>query len=116
MPYYETVFIARQDLSAAQVGELKDKCCQTLTDLGGKIIKTEDWGLRSLAYRIKKNRKGHYALIESDSPAEALLEMERTLGLNEDVLRFMSIKLEAPSEGSSPQAKDSSNDTGEEAA
>ncbi len=116
MPYYETVFIARQDLSAQQVGELKDKSCKILEDQGGKIHKTEDWGMRSLAFRIKKNRKGHYILIESDAPAGALQELERTLRLNEDVLRFMTIKLDQLSDGPSVQAGGSGKDSEEEAA
>jgi small subunit ribosomal protein S6 len=117
MPYYETVLIARQDLSAQQVEELKNKSCKILEDLGGKIHKTEDWGLRSLAFRIKKNRKGHYVLIESDAPAEAVHEMERTFRLNEDILRYMTIKLDELSKGPSAQmggGKDS--DSEEEAA
>lgn len=101
MPLYETVFIARQDLSDAQVKEITDACEKIITDGEGKILKTENWGLRSLAYRIKKNRKGHYVLIESDTPAPAVIEMERVLRLNEDILRYMTIKLEEPTEGPS---------------
>ena len=101
MPYYETVFIARQDLSDTQVKSLTGACEKIIKDAGGKIAKIENWGLRSLAYRIKKNRKGHYVLIESDTPAEAIIEMERTLRLNEDVLRYMTIKLDELSKGPS---------------
>ena len=103
MPYYETVFIARQDLSTQQVEEIKTKSCKIIEDRGGKINKTEDWGLRSLAFRIKKNRKGHYVLIESEASPEAVLEVERTLRLNEDVLRYMTIRLEEFSKGPSVQ-------------
>ncbi len=114
MPYYETVFIARQDLSTQQVEELKEKSCKIIEDQG-KVLRTEDWGLRNLAYRIKKNRKGHYVLIESDTAPQAIHELERTLRLNEDVLRFMTIKLDEPSKGPSIQAN-SSSDSEEEAA
>lgn len=101
MPYYETVFIARQDLSDAQVKDLTTATEKFITDGKGKIHKTEHWGLRTLAYRIKKNRKGHYVLIESDAPSEAIAEMERNLRLNEDVLRYMSIREDELSEGPS---------------
>jgi small subunit ribosomal protein S6 len=101
MPIYETVFIARQELGAAQVEELTNQYTKILTDNGGKILKTESWGLRTLAYKIRKNRKGHYVLIESDTPSAALLECERNMGLNEDVLRFLSVRLEEPSKGQS---------------
>ncbi|MEM6780535.1 MAG: 30S ribosomal protein S6 [Pseudomonadota bacterium] len=96
MPIYETVFIARQDLSDAQVKELVDSNEKIIKDGGGKVLKTENWGLRTLAYRINKNRKGHYVLMESDTPAPALLEMERVMRLNEDVMRYMTIKLDEP--------------------
>lgn len=98
---YETVLIARQELGASQVKELTESLEKILTDDNGVILKTENWGLRTLAYRINKARKGHYVLIEHKSPASALHEMERTMRLNEDVLRFMTIKLEKPSEGPS---------------
>lgn len=101
MPFYETVFIARQDLNPTQVEDLTKLFTAFITKDGGKIIKTESWGLRQLAYRINKNRKGHYVLIESDTPAPALIEMERNMRLNEDVLRYMSIRLDEPSKGPS---------------
>lgn len=101
MPFYETVFIARQDLSDKQVKDLTEKFCQILKDGGGKVHKTENWGLRTLAYRIAKNRKGHYILIESDTDSAALQEMERNMRISEDVLRFMSVREEALSEGQS---------------
>ncbi|MCB9988220.1 MAG: 30S ribosomal protein S6 [Rhodospirillales bacterium] len=101
MPYYETVFIARQDLSSAQVEAMTEQFCQIIKDGGGKIHKTENWGLRTLAYKINKNRKGHYVLIESDTPAPAVLEMERLMRLNEDVMRYMTIREDALSEGPS---------------
>lgn len=101
MPIYETVFITRQDLGAAQVEQITKDYSKVLTDNGGKILKTEQWGLREFAYRINKARKGHYTLLESDSPAEALQEMERLMRNNEDLVRFMTIKLEEPTTGPS---------------
>jgi small subunit ribosomal protein S6 len=92
MPFYETVFIARQDLADKQVKDLTEKFCQIIKDGGGKVHKTENWGLRTLAYRIQKNRKGHYVLIETDTPPAALQEMERNMRINEDILRYMSVR------------------------
>ena len=103
MPFYETVFIARQDLSPAQVEDLTKGFTKIITDGGGKVHKTESWGLKSLSYRIKKNRKGHYVLIETDTPPEALHEMERNLRLNEDILRYLTVREEALSKGPSVQ-------------
>ena len=91
---YETVFIARQDLSPQQVEQLAEKFGKIIADNGGKVHKTEHWGLKTLAYRINKNRKGHYVLFELDTPAAALHEMERNMRLSEDVLRFMTISIE----------------------
>jgi small subunit ribosomal protein S6 len=101
MPNYETVFIARQELSDAQVKELTDNYCKILTDDGGKMGKVEHWGLRTLAYRINKSRKGHYVLFESDTSAASILEMERQMRLSDDVMRYMSIRIEALTEGPS---------------
>ncbi len=101
MPFYETVYIARQDLSPAQVEALTESFSKIMKDGGGKVLKTESWGLRNMTYRINKNRKGHYVLIESDTLPEALLEMERNMRLNEDVLRYLTVRLEAPSKGPS---------------
>ena len=119
MPFYETVFIARQDLTDAQVKEITEACEKIIKDGQGKVVKVENWGLRTLAYRIQKNRKGHYVLIESDTPAPALLEMERTLRLNENILRYMSIKLDelskAPSKIIDRNTSEDDN-TGKEAA
>ncbi len=92
MPYYETVLIARQDLTDTQVKDLANKYSEIITQAGGKIHKTEFWGLRTLAYRIKKNRRGHYVLIESDTEAPALHEMERQMRLDENILRYMTIR------------------------
>ena len=101
MPYYETVFIARQDLNEGQVKELAEGYKSHIENEGGTVNKTEFWGLKTLAYKINKNRRGYYVLIESDVAAPAIHEMERTMRLNEDILRFMTLKLEAPTDGPS---------------
>jgi small subunit ribosomal protein S6 len=95
MPLYESVFIARQDISAGQVDNLADEMEKLITDNGGSVARREYWGLRNLAYRMKKNRKGHYILFNLDAPSEVIQEMERTLRLHEDVLRYITIRLEA---------------------
>lgn len=105
MPLYETVFIARQDLTPGQNEELTKQMSQLVTDNGGKILNTEFWGLRQMAYRIKKNRKGHYVMLHMDAPAAAKDELERNLRLHEDVLRFMTLKMEQVSEGPSPMLR-----------
>lgn len=110
MPFYETVFIARQDLSDAQVKAITEAAEQVIKDGKGKVLKTENWGLRTLAYKINKNKKGHYVLIEADAPAPAVIEMERTLRLNEEVVRYMTIKLDAPSKGPSKIIDKNAND------
>lgn len=101
MPIYETVFIARQDLTEAQVKDLTDKFSKIVTDLKGKILKTEYWGLRTLAYRIKKARKAHYVLIETDAPGEAVIELERNLRLHEDIMRSLTVRRNEPSKAQS---------------
>ncbi len=101
MAYYESVFIARQDATPQQVVALAEQLAQLIAAQGGKVTKTEQWGLRNLAYRIKKNRKGHYVLMNIDGPAAAVHEMERTLRINEDVLRYMTIRVEEPEAGPS---------------
>ncbi len=94
MPYYESVFIARPDISAAQVEALTESMSAIVTEGGGKAAQTEYWGLKSLAYRIKKNRKGHYTMLSLDAPAPAVKEFERNMRLNEDVLRLMTIRVD----------------------
>lgn len=101
MPFYECVFIARQDISAEQVDALSTEFTNVLTGLGGKVTKKEYWGLRSIAFKIKKNRKGHYTLLNIDSPAPAVHEVERQMRLNEDVLRFLTIRVDALEDGPS---------------
>ena len=101
MAYYETVFIARQDISSAQVEALADGFTQVIQEHGGQVTKREYWGLRNLSYRIKKNRKGHYILLNIDGGGPAVSEMERTMRINEDVLRYLTVRVEAIEEGPS---------------
>ena len=98
MRLYESVLIARQDISTAQVEALVDEFSSIITNGGGSIKKKEYWGLRSLAYRIKKNRKGHYVMLNLETDSDTLNEYERIMGLNEDILRFMNIRIEEVSE------------------
>lgn len=101
MALYEHVFLARQDASPQQVDALIEQYKAVIETNGGKIAKVENWGLKSLAYRIKKNRKAFYALMNIDAPSAAVAEMERQMRLSEDVLRFMTIRVEALEEGPS---------------
>ena len=94
MAFYETVFIARQELSAAQVEALSANLTDVLAQGKGEVTKTEFCGLRTLAYSIKKNRKGHYVLFNIDAPAPAVKEMERQMGLNEDILRVLTLRVD----------------------
>ena len=96
MRSYECVFIARQDVSVAQVDAMTHELMAVITDAGGKIHKREYWGLKSLAYRIKKNRRGHYVLLDMEAAAEAVAEFDRKLGLNEDIIRTLIMKTDAP--------------------
>mgnify|MGYP001489099521 CR=1 FL=1 len=101
MRLYESVFIARQDVSTAQVENLTKDFSAIIENGNGKIHKHEYWGLRTLAYRVKKNRKGHYVMLNVETDPETLAEYERIMGLNEDVLRFMNIAVEEIEEGPS---------------
>ena len=101
MPHYENVFIARQDVSATQVDALADAYAEIITAGGGTIHRREYWGLKSLAYRIKKNRKGHFVLFNIEAPSDTVREMERNMGLSEDVLRHLTIRMEEAPEGPS---------------
>src|SRR5437870_782966 len=101
MPLYENVFIARQDISGAQVDALADTFTQLVADNGGEVKKREYWGLRNLAYRMRKNRKGHYVLLNIAAPPAAIAELERTLRINEDVIRYLTIRVDALEEGPS---------------
>jgi small subunit ribosomal protein S6 len=103
MPLYEHVFISRQDLSNAQAEGLIEHFSTVLADNGGKVVEHEYWGVKTMAYRINKNRKGHYAFLRTDAPSAAVLEMERLMQLHEDVMRVLTIKVEAHAEGPSVQ-------------
>ncbi|MGC6517138.1 MAG: 30S ribosomal protein S6 [Candidatus Puniceispirillaceae bacterium] len=98
MRLYESVLIARQDISTAQVETLVEEFSAIIENGGGSIKKKEYWGLRSLAYRIKKNRKGHYVMLNLEANSETLNEYERIMGLNEDILRFMNIRIDEVSD------------------
>jgi small subunit ribosomal protein S6 len=114
MALYEHVFIARQDLSNAQAEGLIEHFGQILKDNGGDVQGSEYWGVRTMAYKIKKNRKGHYAFLKSDAPAPAVQEMERLMRLHDDVLRVMTVRVEEHEEGPSAvlQAKASRDERG----
>ena len=101
MPLYEHVFLARQDLAQAQVDALAENATKILTDNGGKVVKTENWGLKSLAYKIAKNRKAHFVMLDVDAPPPAVAELERQTNINEDVIRFMTIRVDALEDGPS---------------
>src|SRR6516164_6413143 len=101
MSLYENIFIARQDIPGAQVDALADTFTQLVTDNGCEVKKREYWGLRSLAYRMRKNRKGHYVLLNIDAPPPAIAELERTMRINEDVIRYLTIRVDALEEGPS---------------
>ena len=103
MPLYEHVLISRQDLSNTQAEGLIEHFSTVLADNGGKVVDSEYWGVRTLAYKINKNRKGHYAFLRTDAPSAAVQEMERLARLHDDVMRVMSIKVDAHEEGPSVQ-------------
>ena len=111
MPLYEHVFLARQDLAQAQVDALAENATKIIADNGGKVVKTENWGLRGLAYRIAKNRKAHYVMLDIDAPAPALAELERQTGINEDIIRYMTIRVDEHETG--PSAMMRKSDRGE---
>ncbi len=101
MSFYENVFIARQDVTTAQVEALADGFANILKEGGGSVTKREYWGLRNLSFRIKKNRKGHYVLLNIDAPPAAVQEMERNMRISEDILRFLTVRVDALEEGPS---------------
>ena len=103
MPLYEHVFISRQDLSNAQAESLVEHFGTVLADNGGKVVESEYWGVKTMAYKINKNRKGHYALMRTDSPSAAVQEMERLMRLHDDVMRVMTSKVDEHEEGPSVQ-------------
>ena len=114
MSLYEHVFIARQDLANQQAEALIEHFGQVLTDHGGTVVGHEYWGLRSMAYKINKNRKGHYLFMKSDAPSSAVEEMERLMRLHDDVMRVLTVRVEAHEEGESAvvKAKNSRDDRG----
>jgi small subunit ribosomal protein S6 len=103
MPLYEHVLIARQDLSSAQAEGLIEHFSAVLSDNGGKVVGTEYWGVKTMAYKINKNRKGHYAFFRTDAPSAAVQEMERLARLHDDVMRVLSVKVDAHEDGPSVQ-------------
>ena len=109
MALYEHLLIARQDISAQQVDALATHLKTIVEGEGGKVEKQEYWGLRGLAYRIKKNRKGHYVLLNVNAPAKAVIELERQLKINEDVLRFLTVKVDAFEVSSNKARRDEAN-------
>lgn len=110
MALYEHVFLARQDVSQQQVDALVEQYTGLISEMGGSVAKTEYWGMKSLAFRIKKNRKAHYTLMNIDAPSDAVGEMERQMGINEDVLRFMTIRVDEFEEGPSAMMRKSDRD------
>lgn len=101
MAFYEHIYLARQDVSAQQVEEMTTTLTELLATNGGKVTKNEYWGVKPLSYRINKNRKAHYTLLNIDAPHAAVAEMERLMGINEDILRFMTIRVDEHEEGPS---------------
>lgn len=101
MALYEHVFLARQDLSQAQVDALAEGATKIVEEHKGKVVKTETWGLRTLTYKIQKNRKAHFVLLEIDAGGDTIAELERQTRLNEDVIRYMTIRVEAHEKGPS---------------
>ena len=101
MALYEHIYLARQDVTAQQVETMTEQFKSVIEANGGKVGKIEYWGVKSLAYRIKKNRKAHFTLINIDAPPAAITEMERQMGINEDILRLMTIRVEEHEEGPS---------------
>src|SRR3954466_11204780 len=101
MPLYEHIFLARQDVTSQQVETMVDQYKGVIESAGGKVEKTEQWGVKSLAYRIKKNRKAHFALFNLDAPPAAVAEMERQMRIGEDILRFMTVRVDAFEDGPS---------------
>jgi len=94
MPLYESIFIVRQDIPATQVETIANSFADIVRNNGGQVTKTEQWGLRTLAYRINKNKKGHYVMFNLDAPSAAVDELERNMRINEDILRFMTVRVE----------------------
>jgi len=110
MALYEHTFLARQDISSQQVEALTAQFKSVIESFGGKVEKSEYWGVRSLAYRIKKNRKAHFSLLNIDAPPPALSEMERQMSINEDIIRCMTVRVEALEQGPSAMMRKRDDD------
>jgi small subunit ribosomal protein S6 len=110
MPLYEHVYMARQDVTAQQVDDMTAQYKSVIEQMGGKVTKTEYWGVKSLAYRIRKNRKAHFTLLNLDAPPAALTEVERQERLNEEVLRYLTIRVNAHEEGPSAMMRKADRD------
>lgn len=110
MPVYECVFMSRQDLTEGQVKDQTEKYSSVITDQKGKILKTEQWGLRNLAYKINKAKRAHYTLVEFEAEGPAVIELERLMRIDEDVVRSLTLKLDAPTDAPSPMMKKYDND------
>ena len=110
MPFYEHVFLARQDLGPQQVEEFTNQYKAVIEGMGGKLAKNEYWGVKSLSYRIRKNRKAHMTLFNIDAPAPAVAEMERQMRLNEDVIRYLTIRVDELEEGPSAMMRKADRD------
>jgi len=110
MPLYEHVYLARPDVSAQQVEDLATQFKGVVEGLGGKVTKTEYWGLKSLSFRVNKNRKAHFMLLNLDTPPAAIVEIERQERINEDILRFMTVRVEELEEGPSAMMRKADRD------
>src|SRR5579859_3121896 len=110
MPLYEHVFLARQDASTQQVEELTAQMTGIVEQAGGKVSKTENWGVRSLTYRMNKNRKAHFVLLNIDAPSAAVAEIERQERINEDVIRYLTVRVEELEEGPSAMMRKAERD------
>jgi len=101
MPFYEHVVLARQDIPSAQVDAINEEVTQTVEELGGKVTKTEYWGVKSLTYKIKKNRKAHFTLLNIDGPPSIIAELERRARLHDDIIRYLTVKVDELEDGPS---------------
>jgi small subunit ribosomal protein S6 len=110
MPLYEHVYLARQDVSAQQVEELTAQFTGVIEQLGGKVTKNEYWGIKSLTFRIRKNRKAHFTLLNVDSPPAAIVEIERQERINEDILRYLTVRVDELEEGPSAMMRKADRD------
>lgn len=106
MTNYESVLIARQDLGASQVNNIVEELTGVVEKEGGQVVRVDNWGLKNLAYRIKKNRKGHYVLMNITAPANAIAEFERVMRFNEDIIRYMTVRVDEFSEGVASEEKE----------